>query len=54
MGYQELVDLFYAALQAHASEEEAYKDVEWITREAVLLGFSLITVTDAYVEAERA
>lgn len=53
MTHADLVDLFYAALSAHPTEEEAYKDTEYVVEEALALGFTVDQVLDAYLEAEQ-
>lgn len=53
MTHADLVDLFYAALSAHPTEEEAYKDTWYVSEEAFALGFTVDQILDAYMEAER-
>lgn len=53
MTFDELVDLFYDALQPFVTEEEAYEEVGYIGDEAQKLGFTLLQVAEAYEQAER-
>lgn len=53
MTYRDLVDLFFAALAGHETEEAAFADVDYLTGEALALGFTVGQITDAYVEAEQ-